>query len=205
MILLYCWKVHHGFFSSALSRKGGTVAESLSQTRVSSIVLWQWSHEAIYGFSCCLLMMSQCKMGSAAAWQSAVLLWDHSKVQSSCNDKCLFSWVNKVSDSIPGQTVIPIIHRGIKLWGVTAVFFFFCSCQFCWLSDAPGVNASCSLGLLRPSKHCRLYETSLLDDWNAIWGSQLHCKWMWGAAPVRTNKGDNMEKGDSSLVCFARA
>lgn len=106
-----------------LSVLRGTEAVSLFQAKISSIILWQQSHEAIHGFSRCSPMMWQWEVGSTAVWQHAVLLWDDCKIKSSCNRRQLFTCVNK--DSIPSQMAIPITCRGIKLWRVPAVFFFF--------------------------------------------------------------------------------
>lgn len=106
-----------------LSVLGDTEAASLFQAKISSIFLWQQSHEAIDGFSCCSPMMSQWEKGSTAVWQYTVLLWDDCKIKSSCNHKWLFAWVNE--DSIPSQMAIPVTCRGIRLWRVPAVFFFF--------------------------------------------------------------------------------
>lgn len=78
-------------FLISFVQKRVTVAASLSQTRLSSIVLLEQSHE-IMTFSCQVLA---CDVTTGdeltAVWQSAVLLSHHGKVKSSCNNKWLFT------------------------------------------------------------------------------------------------------------------
>lgn len=99
-------------FLISFVQKRVTVSALLSQTRLSSIVLLEQSNEVMCSFSCPVLAHDVTTGDElTAVWQS-----DHGKVKSSCSDKWLFTWLSKVPDSIPMQTVIPITYTGIKLW-----------------------------------------------------------------------------------------
>lgn len=147
------------------------------------------------------LLMSQWEMGSMAVWPSAVLLWDHGKVKSSCNDKWLFTWVNKVSDRIPSQIVIFSTCRGFKLWSAPATSFL--TFEFSDYLTHWEVNTSYALGLLRDSKHCKPYETSLLAVWNGICSRLIALEVNVRSCP--SEDSDNMMNTYSSPVCFIMA